>query len=205
MTEAQLDMTMMYAIHGAFRRDLDRLTVMSQTHDPDRPYVTQGWQTFKMALHGHHHAEDEGLWPLARRNIADRSDDLAVLEAMEEEHATIDPMIRRIDAQLLGDDPDDDELADAVASFRDGLNAHLAHEETEALPVLNRALSEQEWAAFDQAQGKRYTLKQTATLLPWITEEDNAASRRVMSEMPLPMRRVNRWVLLPHYRRSSRW
>ena len=39
----------------------------------------------------------------------------------------------------------------------------------------------------------------------WITEEDNAESRRVMSEMPLPMRLVNRWVLLPHYRRSSRW
>lgn len=205
MSQAELDMTMMYAIHGAFRRDLDRLSVMTETPDPDRPYVTHGWETLKMALHGHHHSEDEDLWPLARRNIPNRPDDLAVLDAMEDEHATIDPMIQRIDAQLYRNDPDDHELADAVASFRDGLSTHLAHEESDALPVLNRAISEQEWAAFEQAQGKRYSLKETATLLPWITEEDSPASRRIQSEMPLPMRLLNQWVLSPRYRRSTRW
>lgn len=205
MSQAELDMTMMYAMHGAFRRDLDRLSVMTETRDPDRPYVTQGWETLKMALHGHHHAEDEDLWPLARRNIPNRSDDLAVLDAMEDEHATIGPMIQRIDAQLYRNDPDDHELADAVASFRDGLCTHLAHEESDALPVLNRAISEQEWAAFGQAQGKRYSLKEAATLLPWITEEDSPASRRVQSEMPLPMRLLNQWVLSPRYRSSTRW
>lgn len=200
----QLDMTMMFAIHGAFRRDLDRLTAMAERRDPDRPVVTAGWETLKMALHGHHHAEDDQLWPIARRHLEGRADDLLVLDAMAAEHETLDPLIRGVDAQL--DSPDHDALADAVASFRDGLTSHLAHEERDALPVLNRAVSQEEWEEFGRQQGKHYGLKATTTLLPWITEDATSpSSRKVLAEMPAPMRLLNQWVLAPRYRRQQRW
>jgi hypothetical protein len=35
MSKAGLDMTVMDAIHGAFRRDLDRPSVMTEAHVPD--------------------------------------------------------------------------------------------------------------------------------------------------------------------------
>lgn len=202
----QLDMSMMLAIHSAFRRDLDRLTAMAERRDPDRPVVTKGWETLKVALHGHHHAEDDQLWPIARAHLEGRDDDLTVLDAMEAEHATLDPLIRRIDEHLTDGGVADDDLAEGVAAFRDALSGHLAHEEREALPILQRAVSPAEWQAFEEEQGKRYGLKATLSLLPWITEDASApTSQFILSDLPAPLRLLNRWVLAPRYRSQQRW
>jgi hypothetical protein len=39
-------------------------------------------------------------WPRMRARLADRPDDLALLQAMEDEHARIDPLIAAVDGAL---------------------------------------------------------------------------------------------------------
>ena len=68
MTEFTLDMTMMFAIHDALRRDLARVALMESR--------SEGWDFFERMLHLHHTAEDDLLWPVARDAVADRPDDV---------------------------------------------------------------------------------------------------------------------------------
>ena len=71
-----------------------------------------GGQPFKQALRIHHTAEDRALWPPMRRALAGRPGDLALLEAMEAEHAGIDQLITTIGAALT--DLDTVRLGDLV-------------------------------------------------------------------------------------------
>ena len=73
------DMTMMYAMHDALRRDLGALAKAAARRTP----LAAGWELFKKALRTHHVAEAEALWPAMRVTLADRPDDLALLDAME--------------------------------------------------------------------------------------------------------------------------
>lgn len=134
-----IDLTAMYAMHDALRRELahlDRLTTAAD-HDPRQVLATAaGWTLFKKALHAHHAAEDDALWPSLRRNLAGRPRDLALLEVMEAEHAAIGTVIRAIDGALA--DPGAGslrlgQLADALAR---GLAGHLEHEEEAVLPLV---------------------------------------------------------------------
>ena len=94
--EGPVDMYMMYVMHHAFRRDLDRFDRGSPVHPGHRPgrlarCSQQRWQVFAEALHGHHTGEDAGLWPLLlERGTAE---DVETLEAMEAEHAEFDPLL----------------------------------------------------------------------------------------------------------------
>jgi hypothetical protein len=76
----------MYAVHGALRRELElvaRVTVRVG-NDPRRVLRTAaGWRQFKETLRTRHRAEDGLLWPALRRQLADRPDELVLLEALE--------------------------------------------------------------------------------------------------------------------------
>ncbi|MFG2234515.1 hemerythrin domain-containing protein [Streptomyces sp. NPDC048723] len=88
-------------MHDALRRELaplDRSTTRTD-RDPRQLPTTAGWTLFKKALHAHHTAEDDALWPALRPRLAGRPKDLAPLEAMEAEHAAIDPLIERLGAR----------------------------------------------------------------------------------------------------------
>src|SRR5215475_14767337 len=80
------DSTIMLAMHDAFRRDLAHLghaanVGTADLEDPDRrAAVMAGWEIFKTQLHHHHTAEDADLWPRMRSHLADRPDDLALLD-----------------------------------------------------------------------------------------------------------------------------
>jgi Hemerythrin HHE cation binding domain len=94
---SHLDLTLMVAFHDAFRRDLGHLARAAsrrpaQLDQPARHTAVQaGWQLFTTQLHIHHTAEDNDLWPRMRTHLADRPDELALLQAMQDEHARIDP------------------------------------------------------------------------------------------------------------------
>ncbi len=64
------DLTIMFAAHSAFRRDLARLVraaAVADRADPaKRQSVAAGWELFKRELHMHHTAEDELIWPVLR-------------------------------------------------------------------------------------------------------------------------------------------
>ena len=102
-TDYKHDMAMMLAFHDALRRELGHIArvTASRTDDPRHVMATAaGWQMFKNYLHVHHGCEDDVLWPALERTLADRPDDLALLAAMEAEHAAIEPLLTAIDATL---------------------------------------------------------------------------------------------------------
>ena len=96
------DLTIMLAAHDAFRRDLARLARAAASADLSDPArrrsVAAGWELFKRELHIHHTAEDELIWPALRPRLVHSEHALSVLDAMEEEHERIDPLLAAVDA-----------------------------------------------------------------------------------------------------------
>jgi hemerythrin-like domain-containing protein len=149
-----LDMTAMYAVHDVLRRDLEflsRVTVRAGD-DPRRVLRTaSGWQLFRRTLRVHQRAEDDLLWPAVRRQSAGRTGDLVLVEVLEAEHAAIDQLVTTVDELLTDAEADLFRLGDLADSLVTGLGGHLEHEERAAIPLLGRALTAAEWAAFEQA------------------------------------------------------
>jgi iron-sulfur cluster repair protein YtfE (RIC family) len=111
----KLDMTFMYVFHDALRRDLERIARFTArgSDDPGRVLRTAaGWEMFKKYLRIHHQAEDDAVWPVMYQVLADRPDDLALLDAMEAEHAVIDPLLDAVDAALDDRDGGPERLGD---------------------------------------------------------------------------------------------
>ena len=80
------DVTMMYAVHDALRRELDRIARVTARTDDDPKQVLRtaaGWEMFKSYLHVHHTTEDELLWPPLRKSLSEDSHATALLDAME--------------------------------------------------------------------------------------------------------------------------
>jgi hypothetical protein len=153
-----LDLTAMYAVHDALRRELEHIARVTVRIDDDPGRVLRtalGWRLFKRTLRIHHGAEDELLWPVLRRQSVDRSDDLVLLEAMEAEHTAIAQVIAAVDELLVDPEADQARLGDLTDSLVRGVRGHLAHEEEAAVPLIARALTPAQWAAFEQAHGRR--------------------------------------------------
>ena len=151
-----VDFTVMYAAHDAFDRDLTRLTEAVRSGRTADPAVRAGWATFKNQLHLHHTAEDVALWPALRRQVTDPAQ-IAVLDAMEAEHARIDPLLAQVDAALAaghGAGGQGRPRNASAAELADVLTGHMAHEEDEALPLVAAHLGAAGWAAFGRRAGR---------------------------------------------------
>jgi hypothetical protein len=73
--ESKLDMSMMFAMHDALRRELVQVARTASLRD-DHPgrllEATLGWELFKKFLTVHHRSEDDALWPPLRAHVADK-------------------------------------------------------------------------------------------------------------------------------------
>jgi hemerythrin-like domain-containing protein len=178
--EGPVDLLMMYVLHHAFRRDLaafaaavpltpvEDLATWRALHDR--------WTRFAQVLHKHHSGEDAGLWPLLLERVDAAGDAAgrATLEAMEAEHGEIDPLLTSCAAGLQrmaagGTVDHRAALAVRTAAARDALGRHLAHEETDAMVLVQRHLTDDDWLDLE----KRYFAKEdTPALLlfavPWV-------------------------------------
>lgn len=188
--EGPVDLTNMYLMHHAFRRDLTafRAAVEQASITDHARWVAlhQRWQLFAMALHHHHAAEDEGLWPLLLDRIAASGDDgaRAVLEAMQAEHAQIDPLLDSCARQFdrLATRATETERADLQRSLDEAwhlLDGHLGHEEREAMVILQRQLTDADWRSVEKKHFvPAYSPRQVLSIVPW-----------VMADLPTPVRR----------------
>jgi iron-sulfur cluster repair protein YtfE (RIC family) len=140
-----VDLTVMYAAHDAFRRDLARLGDAAADGTAFTPQVRAGWDNFRHQLHIHHTAEDSDLWPRVERKVAGRPRDVALLAEMEAEHALLDPQLTAVDSALKDRSA---ELPALVRSLASALDEHLAHEEESALPLIREVLTPADWGAF---------------------------------------------------------
>jgi hypothetical protein len=128
--------------HHAFRRDLARfMTALAEVSaaQPERIIAVQDeWKNYRGALHGHHEAEDKGVFPGLTAEHPSLAQTIAELSA---DHRRIDPLLERGDHAFS-------DLArhreEAVAVMRELgvlLTPHLAREEAEVLPFLRGAKS----------------------------------------------------------------
>ena len=207
------DLAIMLAAHRAFRRDLTRLArAASAGTDPARRRsVAAGWELFKHELHLHHAAEDEIIWPALRPRLANHEHALSVLDAMEEEHARIDPLLAAVDAAFAGaseaaDWPGEGRLADVLDVLTSTLTSHLEHEERDGLPLIGVALTAAEWRGVGFKIARRNGLSEGGEMFAWMLDgagrEDAAAT---LGALPPPARLLYRAVWKPRYQRTPRW
>jgi iron-sulfur cluster repair protein YtfE (RIC family) len=187
----KIDMTMMYAVHDALRRELERIARVTARIDDDPRHLlgpAVGWEMFKRYLHAHHTAEDELVWPVMERLLAGPPDDLALLAAMESEHAAIDGLLGAVDAAIADRDSGPQRLGDLVDALVTGLSGHLRHEESEALPLIDATFTEQQWQRLGQRQAELIGAD-APRYLPWLLDDmDPARIAAVLSRIPEPLR-----------------
>jgi len=204
------DMIMMYVIHDALRRDLGQLSRAVETRgflDPGRrPGFTAGWELFKAQLHHHHTGEDIALWPRVRTHLQGRPEDLALLDVMEAEHVRIGPTIEAIDIAVVDQESGADRVAEATAAFRSELVDHLAHEERDAVPIVESVMTRQDWRAFSRQQQKSVGLRGVAEFFPYIlTGADPERGAQALATFPPPLRLLVRRVWQPRHSRRGLW
>lgn len=180
--EGPHDQTGMYVMHFAFRRDLDSFVAAARDTPVDASAAWRAlrarWASFADVLHHHHQIEDAAIWPALVRHVdlAGGEDDRAVLVAMEAEHALIDPALRRCGEALeqMVAHPCEDHrnaLHIRMTSMREALLHHLEHEESQALPMIQRTLDADEYAAIEAAAQKGYPLRSMSFVVPWVMHQ----------------------------------
>ena len=194
----KLDMTMMFAMHDALRRELDRITRITARVDEDPRHVLStavGWELFKKFLQIHHRSEDKALWPVLEEGLAGHTSELALLADMEAEHALIDPLLDQIDAALADRESGLERLHGLVDTLRMGLASHLRHEEADALILMDQTLAPEDWAAFSDDQ-RGAVGSDSVRYLPWLLDDIDAVRvEGVLGKMPAPLRAAyeNEW------------
>jgi hypothetical protein len=193
MTEFTLDMTMMFATHDALRRDLERVAKLDERNE--------GWNVFQQMLHVHHTAEDDLLWPVMRDELSGRPDDLALLDAMEREHKQIEPALEATDRALGGGKSASPAQVDLDTRVRE----HLEHEEHDALPLIDRTLTPEQWMAFGQTSAQRLG-PDMARYLPWLLEgADDDTAARILKVVPPPVQQLYADEWRPAFTALDRW
>ncbi|GAB2828757.1 hypothetical protein GCM10022221_29020 [Actinocorallia aurea] len=189
-----LDMGNMYLAHYGFRRDVGRLiTAVGRVGLTDRRRVAAlrahfAWVLF--VLHHHHSAEDAMVWPRLRERAPEAR---PVIDALEAEHAACDRWIREgadafRDFEAVPSAEGREALMTALRGLADALGAHLAHEETEGIPLMMAHITPAEDAAMHRALSRQIGLRKLPTLLGWITAElpaDVEAHLRRTSPKPM--------------------
>ena len=130
------DWTLMHAQHDAFRRDLDGLLATRA----GRTAVWARRNVFRDQLRFHHTAEDTAMWPPVRARLTGNPGGLALMDAMEDEHKLIDPLLAAID-DALAMNSDEQRLRGLLSQLRTTLASHLAHEEADALPLISQVMT----------------------------------------------------------------
>jgi hypothetical protein len=164
-----------------------------------------GWQMFKDYLHVHHGCEDDVLWPAMEKTLSDRPDDLALLAALEAEHAAIDPLLDAIDATLANTTSPTERLSDLTDALATTLNAHLRHEEGEGLALIDATVTDEQWQDFGQEHAKRIGAD-APRVFPWMLDGlDEAKTEHILQTIPEPLRATYRNQWLGAYRQLGRW
>jgi len=206
--EYQLDMSMMFAMHDALRRELvqvARIGKRTGDHPGQLLRAALGWELFKKFLLVHHQSEDDVLWPPLRAAVAGRPDRVAVVDALEAEHGVIEPLLAAIDAAAADPDYGYQRFGDIIDELSAKLNAHLAYEEADGLPLIDASLTPAQWQHFAQVHGER-NLPDAQRYMPWLL---SGASPQildaVLGKFPPPLLAAYREQWAPAYAALQIW
>jgi Hemerythrin HHE cation binding domain len=203
-----LDMSMMFAMHDALRRELAQVGRIATVRD-DNPgtllRAALGWELFKKFLTVHHQTEDDVLWPPLRASVAGQPERMALVDALEAEHGVIDPLLLAIDAAAADPDYGYQRFGDIVDELSVKLNGHLAHEEADGLPLIDATLTPAQWQHFAQVHGER-NLPDASRFMPWLL----AGARPevlgdILGKFPPPLLTAYREQWAPAYAAQTIW
>ncbi len=107
---------------------------------------------------------------------------------MSEEHADIDPAVIAVgDAFAAVVEHPCEEHRNALdirlAGLREVLGAHLRHEETVVLPLVQRVMTPDEFQAVETAIGKSYPVREVPFIVGWAMDGLPADARQAMFTM----------------------
>ncbi|MFC6369915.1 hemerythrin domain-containing protein [Nonomuraea thailandensis] len=204
-----LDMTNMYLAHHGFRRDLGRLiTAVCEVSAGDRRRITglrRHLSWVLLVLHHHHTAEDDTVWPVLRERAPEAAE---IMDVMEAEHAAAAEGIARSEQAFdaFAADPAEparERLAEALRALAATIGAHLAHEETMAIPLMQAHITAAEDARGHDDVRRQYGPRQMFTLVGWLLDGLPAAALdELRGRSPLGMRAVAA-LARPAYRRRT--
>jgi iron-sulfur cluster repair protein YtfE (RIC family) len=195
MSDSQTSMREMLAVHDCLRKEFASLplNVKGTPEDSGERAAIVGGHVMMMSamLTAHHEGEDAVLWPLLRERAPQLD---SVVAEMEAQHARMIELLQRTQAQAQ------EWMADTNVQTRSALHttlialerevlAHLAHEETDVLPVAVEAVSYDEFAEMGRHAQASMTPEQMAIGLGMIvddTTEDNAAA--ILDSLPPDVR-----------------
>lgn len=207
------DLTIMLAMHDAFRRDLGYLAAAAQFRGTDpgrRAALVTGWELFAYQLRHHAALEDHNLWPQARDRLAASRHAVEVLDVMEAEHAELDPAMAAVEAAIADADVHSAaahrRVTDGAEALAGALRSHLAHEERDALPLLKQAITRREWLAIGRQTRREFGLRGTTRYFPWLLDgADPGRTAEVLALLPAPLRSAYRRRWNPAFHRTRRW
>jgi len=204
----KLDMSMMFAMHDALRRELAQVGRIASVRDGNPGRLLRaalGWELFKKFLTVHHQTEDDVLWPPLRASVAGQPERAALVDALEAEHSVIDPLLLAIDAAAADPDYGYQRFGDIVDELSAKLNGHLAHEEADGLPLIDASLTPAQWQHFAQVHGER-NLPDASRFMPWLL----AGARPevlgdILGKFPPPLLTAYREQWAPAYAAQTIW
>lgn len=197
-TTPVLDTAEMPAVHTFFRREL-RLAGAAVRRVPvgdvrRARVVAAHLEYVGHALHHHHTAEDELVWPLLLARVP--LELAPIVELMQSQHERVDALLRESDAAATGwlraaGGPERDHLADVLDTLHASLAEHLDAEEQRLLPIAARCLSQAEWDAVG-ARARAGTRRGEQVLTFGMIQHDGDPEvvTRMLSGAPAPVRRV---------------
>lgn len=198
--------TIVYLIHEAFRRDLPRLRDAARAPHVDGSKARRldtHWNFVNEQLHHRHQVEDASLWPLVRPKLAGENDQLEVLA----QHHAPEPKCEAITEEFasypdrLGENAGES-IAGRLEDLATLLATHPDDEEAHCFPVIDEALSVEEFESFGNATAKAIGMRGSARFFPWIFDGANPLERdAVLSLPPPPVRILCGYVWEPRYKR----
>lgn len=165
------DVHEMVVIHRIFRQGFPELAALARrvpAGDVRWAAAVAGETEFLLsALHHHHRAEDEHLWPL----LAARSQpDAELVERMAVQHEDVATEVARSRSVLTTwrGAPGGPELAEALDAVTVALIPHLDEEEASILPICRRSVTQAEWQAMGDATFEEFTSDEKFVALGWM-------------------------------------
>jgi len=200
-------MSMNRAIHGAFRRDLDRFaTALAAFPAGDAKRAGQlktAWDHFNFELTRHHLGEHDIAWP-ALRQLGVSSD---LLDQMDAEHDRLAAALKTADAAMsaLVATPTTEAATaagEAITTLRTVADEHMSHEEAEIEPVYQAKKDTPQMKQMGR-QFSRGNLLVSGNFMAWVqngASEDEMAGLR--DNVPGPILAIFGNVVGMQYRRQ---
>lgn len=201
-TTARVDTWEMVLVHRVFRREFRILPALIRAvpagHTARAETIGAHLANVAGALHHHHEAEDDLLWPVMLDRVGLRAD---LVRRMEAQHERLSGLLIRIDdltARWRAHAAEDvrDELADVLAQASGALDEHLADEERELLPLVSEHVTPAEWKAL-QERGREAIPKNKLALVfvgAILEEAGPHEARMFIAQLPAPVRLVWRMI-----------